>query len=108
MPCESRIVFPAEVQGPSESDVDPAWSGEVPTTMEDSLDSTQPNGYDRNPQPGRDETDAGLKRVDLARFSAFALREEENRPSAADQVAKIPQRSARSGFGLWQGKRVEQ
>ena len=104
---ESWIVFPAEVQRLSESDLDPAWSEEVLTPVEDFLDSAQPDRYDWHPQPGRDEADAGLKRVDLARFGAFAFREEENRPSAADQVAKIPQRSARSGFCLRQGKRVE-
>ena len=81
---ESRIIFPAEVQRLSESDLNPAWSRKVLTTMEDSLDSAQPNGYDRHTQPGRDEADTGLKRVDLASFGSLAFREEENRPSAAD------------------------
>ena len=104
---ESRIIFPAEVQRLSESDFDPAWSGKVLTTMEDFLDSTQSNGYDRHPQSGRDEADARLKRMNLACFGSLALGEEENRPSAADQVAKIPQRAARTGLSLWQGKRIE-
>ena len=47
---ESRIIFPAEVQRLSENDVDPARSGKVVATMEDSLNSAQPNRYDRHAQ----------------------------------------------------------
>ena len=85
------MIFPAEMQWRAESDFDRTRPGEIVTAMEDSLDSAQPNRYDRHPQPGRDEADAGLKRVDLASFGSLAFGEEENGPSAADQVAKIPQ-----------------
>lgn len=92
----------------SENNLHPAWSGEVLTAMEDLLDSTQPDGHDRHTQPGRDETDAGLKWLDLAGLGSGTFGKEENGPAAANQVSKIPQRSTCTGFGLWQGKGVKE
>jgi hypothetical protein len=56
----------------------------VLTAVQDFLDSPQPHGYNRHPQAGRDETNAGLKRVDLANLGSLTFGEEENGPSTAD------------------------
>ena len=88
--CQRWIIVSAQVQGLSESDLYLTSLREVLTAVKDFLDSTQPHRYDRDAQPGRDEPDAGLKRMNLASLGSLAFGEEQNGPSTAHQISQIP------------------